>query len=225
MSGQETNMEAQNIDYQDNAIIDLSNKTTDIRKAVIPLFDALIEKINKQPAEHNIKIVDTLIKYIGEKLDAIRGNVQKVEVTNVKQPIINVVEKQIAFPDVQHVTGQVEVKKIRDLQKAIDNLTEVIIAKDTPKFPYKRNEKIPVKIMEMPVFEQASNAGRTHNEEKIWLREEYDYTTISGTRVPTTIRKWDDDKKVTENYTYEVATIGTETIVSPISKVRSIEMI
>lgn len=233
--------------YEDeNEVKEELKKTSDIRKAVVPIFETMFEKMlneikpkeqhihlpDKVVGEHSIsvdiatekieKVLNETFEQFKKKLDevvVVKDEIKKVEITNPpSKPIINVVEKNIEFPKVQVVEDKVTVKKMDRLEKAINNLTEILITKES-KFPYDKDERIPVKVMEMPMAQgTASNV-----EEKIWLKEEYTYTTISGSRVPTTIKKWDDSKLVTETYTYEAITIDSEITVSPISKTRTVE--
>lgn len=52
--------------------------------------------------------------------------------------------------------------------------------------------------------------------DRIWLREEYTFTTISGSQVPTRVIKWDDQFKLTEDYQYDANA-------NPIVKTRKLE--
>lgn len=61
-----------------------------------------------------------------------------------------------------------------------------------------------------------AGGSTTYAGEKVWLREEYTHTTISGVQVPTKIVKWDDNVKLTEDYAYDADA-------NPITKSRLLE--
>ena len=240
-------MKNQNIDeFYDKEKTELK-KVSEIRKIVIPMFETAFQKTLEEikPKEQHIHLPENVVGkhsivvdlvneefkkvFSGEfgklceqvaKLDKPEKEVQKVEVTNqTVAKEVKIEQKDVKFPEVQKVKDNLTHVKIEKLEKAVNTLIEITVNKKFPEFPYKEGEILPVAIKDMPI---AVNGGGKGEPEKIWLKEEFTYTTISGARVPTIVKKWDDDKRVTETYTYESIVVGTETIVSPISKTREI---
>lgn len=197
-----------------------------IRKAIVPIFEDMLKNIkiedNRQniitiPVEEIKKAFDEAVKKLDVKLpktQTIKGaveitnqkEIQKVEVIN--NPEINIESKEINFPELQKIIGEVKAINLpvgNDKEASRNaNPTNYLIVRLTDGQRFIDN------------FGATTSAPMGRNTENIFLREEYSYITISGIQVVNQIKKWTDTMILTEDYQYD----GNA---NPIKKFRSIE--
>lgn len=193
------------------------------RKAVLPIvakwfnsfgdfitekFDNAIKSMPKTEIPDEMKVSgEVSVKDFRELID--KFNQLSKEVKNIKAPIVNV-EKGKTVVEIK------ELAEIKTAMKAmIDKMVELgAIEKvelsnlPTQDFLNEKNQKesgVPVIVKN---WKLATGGGGGSSTEKIssdtyWLREEYTYTTVSGSQVPSKLIRWSDNLKVTTNYEYD----------------------
>lgn len=187
-----------------------------VRKAVFPLLEQFVQIIKEAFSESIAKFRITkadfpdvqkveLTNYEPPVINVTEKTVtfpkvQDVKLTNYKQPIINVVEKKIEFPNIQVV----KVKNQFD-----GNITNLPLGKDKKASVKDANptKYVVVRLTDgqqfIDSFGSSVSSSNTGGGEKIWLREEYQYTTVSGQSVPSRVIKWDSQFKLTLDYQYD----------------------
>jgi hypothetical protein len=209
--------------------IDEINETMKIRKAIIPFLADMFNdgkeiKISKEENRiinfnvseikkaFNDAIKNIVLKYPEkQKVEIVNHKeVQKVEVLNQEKfPEIKIEKNEINFPELQKIIGEVKAINLpigteKEASKENANPTNYLIVRlsDGQKF--------------IDSFGGGVSAPMGRSTENIYLREEYDYTTISGIQVVNKVRKWTDTMLLTEDYIYDNSA-------NPIKKFRSIE--
>jgi len=198
------------------------------RKAVIPAITEMLKNIKIEDNRQNIIKIDIeeikkgMIEAISNikfpKQTKIKGEVevinqkeiQKVEIINHQElPEIKIEEKVISFPELQKIVGEVKATNLpvgndKEANSKTANPTNYLIVRlsDGQKF--------------IDNLGGATSAPMGRSTENIYLREEYSYTTVSGSQVPTMVKKWTDNMVLTETYEYDANA-------NPIKKFRSIE--
>lgn len=194
------------------------------RKAIVPYLYDLFKGLDKVEISDNRKTINAInIPEIKKALtDAIATikfpNSQKikgeVEITNLKEiqkvEVLNQVNiPEVTFPELQKIIGEV---------KAV-NLPTGTDVEANSKTANPSNYLI-VRLSDGQKFidgiGSATSAPMGRSTENIYLREEYSYTTVSGSQVPVMVKKWTDNMVLTETYEYD----GNA---NPIKKFRSIE--
>jgi len=201
-------------------------ETIKIRKAVIPMLIDALKEIKISDNRQNVIQIDTeeikkaLIEAVlNIKLPEYPTNievsnqkeVQKVEVINqevIQFPEIKIEKTEVNFPEIQKVVGEI---------KAIN--LPVGEDKETSKKANPTNYLI-VRLSDGQKFIDNFGGGATsvpmgRSTENIYLREEYTYTTYSGSQLPIMVKKWTDNMVLTETFEYDGF--------NPIRKFRSIE--
>jgi hypothetical protein len=204
------------------------------RKAIVPFLYDMFKGLDKVEINNNSKTINSinipeikkaltdavsLIKF--PSIQKVKGEVeitnqkeiQKVEVTNQqpypKYPEIKIEEKVITFPELQKIIGEVKAtnlpigtEKEANTKNANPSNYLIVRLSDGQKF--------------IDGIGGATSAPMGRSTENIYLREEYSYTTVSGSQVPTMVKKWTDNMVLTETYEYDANA-------NPIKKFRSIE--
>ncbi len=193
-------------------------KVSEARLAAIPLVELLIEKLVAEKVTVGVdstELSNILGKFIADlglfktiKLDT--QELQKIEKSQLERDAkiekmldeVRSVLVELKKRETQEVSGTVKVDELKELKKSFDALSDHIIEKlKTPAKP--KNEKpIAVRVVDMPAIVDGGKGGATEVRQKRWLREEYQYTTVSGTQVVTRATMWDHDTKRTEDYRY-----------------------
>jgi len=198
----------------DGTIEKLKEKSK-IRKAVFPLFQKLVDDI-KESFNDAIGKIPVLPEPKAPVVN-VAAPIVTVEPTpiEVKTEKVTVVENKIEFPDKQ----KVEVEDIKKLQKTMDAIEgkldrlEPLTKLEVTNIPIvqfldskgKKQKALPVKAIN-PEFmvSQGPGINATNTDNRIWLREEFTYMTVSGVQVVTKVEKWDTNDKLTEDYEYDV---------------------
>lgn len=205
-------------------------ETMKIRKAVIPMLIDALKEIKISDNRQNVIQIDTeeIKKALIEAISNInlpeypsniqitnQKDIQKVEVVNQEYPEfptfpeIKIEKTEVNFPEIQKVVGEI---KAVNLPVGED--------KEASKKANPTNYLI-VRLSDGQKFIDGLGGGATsvpmgRSTENIYLREEYSYTTVSGSQVPVMVKKWTDNMVLTENYEYD-------SNANPIKKFRSIE--
>ena len=188
-----------------------------IRRAVIPLLKDILTDIKKENIDMK-EFILAAVKSIDRRNISVKNNfpetqkvkgkvevdfpeVQKVELENpIPTPIVNVKPETIKFPSKQKVTVDGLVRTMND-DLPLGEGQEVHKDKANP------SKFLVIRLSDGKKFINLDGIGAVTggqpSGEKIWLREEYTYTTVSGMQVPTQIEKWDSQFKLTIDYEYD----------------------
>lgn len=211
--------EVHDLTYE-NEIAELEKMEKDLSKT--PILPDLVKVLAKFPTVRQMHKMfsDTLAKINFPEVQKVEGSVdvefpevQRVEVTNPVQPA-RVVKAVVDFPDTQKVVGVVKVEGINKLQKAVENLTEIMTSKPDPEaLP----EVMKVDVQNWQHVESVGGGGapaNIMNKDKIWIREEFTY---DGAGNVTRAEKWDGSIKLTQDFEYD----GSNNVVVTSSRVES----
>lgn len=210
-----------------------------IRKEIKPIIEDLVSEIRelKEEIKKLDKQLPEITKIKGDVKVENLPDVTKVEITN---------QKDVVFPDTQKVevtnptyvtfpeTQKVEVVNHKDVEfpevqkvKVINNLESLKINNiplgdgvNVDKEKANPSQYIIVRLTDgqqfiTPTASVSSQSGGGGSYD-VWIREEYTYTTVSGSQVPYIVKKWSDNRLLTETYEYD----GNA---NPVKKFRSIE--
>lgn len=191
-------------------IPDTVNSVHEITKyspALLKSLQGILEKalsVVKFPSSMNVRGDINVVNKDVQKVEGevgIKGKV-KVEVSRLEDLIKSLLDKELKIPDKQKVeveglvhgemkTTNLPIGKGKEVNKTKANPSEYLVVRlaDGEKF------------LGMPGTTMSASSGPSM--EKVWLREEYTYTTVSGVQVPSTVIKWDDQFKMKLDYAYD----------------------
>jgi hypothetical protein len=194
------------------------------RKAIVPFLYDMFKGLDKVEISDNRKTINAInIPEIKKALTDAISTIKfpsitkvsgQVEITNQKElqkvEVVNQVEvPEISFPELQKIIGEVKATNLplgnqKEANSKTANPANYLIVRlsDGQKF--------------IDGIGGATSAPMGRSTENIYLREEYSYTTVSGSQVPTMVKKWTDNMVLTETYEYDANA-------NPIKKFRSIE--
>lgn len=193
------------------------------RKAIVPYLYDLFKGLDKVEISDNRKTINA------------------INIPEIKKALTDAIAT-IKFPNSQKIKGEVEITNLKEIQK-VEVLNQVNIPEVT--FPELQKIIGEVKAVNLPTGTDVEANSKTANPsnylivrlsdgqkfidgiggatsapmgrstENIYLREEYTYTTYSGTSLPIMVKKWTDTMVLTETFEYEGF--------NPVRKFRSIE--
>jgi len=122
-------------------------KTSEMRKAVVPLFEQMLEKLEKKMVGTHVHLPNELISKSSIVVDLVTvelkkafdeaiakieipdpkdfPDVQKVKlVDKIEPPVVKVTENKVIFPEVQEIKGKVSVKELTKLVDELDKKLE-----------------------------------------------------------------------------------------------------
>lgn len=191
---------------KDSQRIIRESTSEDVRKALAPLFDRLGDKIdtlNKNLLESNREAPNLIERIAG----VFSKNQPEINIPKLPEKIKAIVD----FPKEQKVKGVVNVDNFPKTQQVTGEVTaKVDMPRGEGKEASKKAKPYEYMVVRLtdgqqfitPQASMSSQAGTSR--ERVWLREEYEYTTVSGTSVPTKVTKWNDQFKLTEEFEYNV---------------------
>lgn len=189
------------------------------RKAIIPIFSDLIDKVvaaineqktppakplNIEKLENEVSRISSSIDHLSKYLVSLEKTLNKSEtpvtlpapVVNIPEEVTvkNVVKTEIIQNNPYEISGVVRVdgllESLKKLQKSLMNNN-----------PQKLPSVIPVKITNWQ-HSEGGGGGSRNTDNMIWLREQYSYSTINGEQKVTKVEKWNDQYKMTETFEY-----------------------
>lgn len=196
------------------------------RKAIVPYLYEMFKGLDKVEISDNRKTINA------------------INIPEIKKALTDAVSS-IKFPLTQKIKGEVEITNQKEVQK-VEVLNQIEIKENIIEFPELQKVIGEVKAINLPIGTDidantktanpanylivrlsdgqkfidgiggATSAPMGRSTENIYLREEYSYTTVSGSQVPIMVKKWTDNMVLTETYEYDANA-------NPIKKFRSIE--
>lgn len=189
-----------------------TTKISETRKAVLPMFDAFIDrfisvigksdihihkperiKVDNFPdvQEVSVKSFPQVQKVSGEV--TVKNQIKLPQVQKVDGSVT--VKNQIKLPEVQKVEGEISVSQFELLLTKIDSLIESI--NKMPQLP----AKVPVEITNWQFA--MSDGGGLPLDDAYWLRENFTYETIANEVVPVRVERYSSTVKETEDIRYD----------------------
>jgi len=198
-------------------------ETPTLLKSLQGVFDKAISKI-KYPSDMKVSGDVNVLNKDVQKVEGGVSVIGEVDVNTSKLETLlgKLLKKEPKVPDNQKVS-------VEGLVHGEMKATNLPIGKGTEvnKKDANPSNYLVVRLTDGQKFQgipgSTMSAGGGATMEKVWLRQEFTYTTISGNRVPTKIESWDDQFKLTEDFEYEYILIDGEDSVNPIIKSRSLE--
>lgn len=122
-------------------------KTSEMRKAVVPLFEQMLEKLEKKMVGTHVHLPNELISKSSIVVDLVTVELKKafdeaiakIEIPDPKDfpdvqkeklvdkiepPVVKVTENKVIFPEVQEIKGKVSVKELTKLVDELDKKLE-----------------------------------------------------------------------------------------------------
>ena len=189
-----------------------TTKLSETRKAVLPMFDAFIDrfisvigksdihihkpdrvKVDNFPEtqEVNVKSFPKVQQISGEV--SVKNQIKLPQIQEVKGSVT--VKNQVKLPEVQKVEGEISVSQFELLLSKIDLL--IMSISSMPQLP----AKVPVEVMNWQFA--MSDGGGLPLDDAYWLRENFTYSTIAREVVPTKIERYGSTVKETEDIRYD----------------------
>lgn len=176
--------------------------------------DQGILKIQTQNKEQQDTLIKTEFSSFVEKLTTTLTEAIRDLPKNLPKTVLN-------LPKRQEIMGKVELENVETLEKIltkqiteaveklqkdhVENINVIlksILGQQIKINEDNRKEPLEVKVTNQMIAE-GGGGGSKNTDERVWLREEFTYTTISGRRVVSRIEKWDHASKLTIRLDYD----------------------
>lgn len=203
-------------------------QTMESRKAVIPLVQKMLEGVRDAFSKAIALQQDMLSEQIEKLLKREQPILVQppqviVDTTKLEQALekkqtitVQAPDVKVTTPKTQQITGSIEspslkkalttvqekVEKVESRLVAVASTLEKLLKQQDERNSYLDSRGLAVRIVEQDLVVNTASSGKGNTDDRVWLREQYTYTTISGMQVPTQVQKWSHNSLLTETYEY-----------------------
>ncbi len=204
-------------------------ETMRIRKAIAPMIETMVKTIiadMPHPEVHMVEPKEPVVNVnvtTGPLEDSVKEEIRKmttVVVAEFQKSISNLPKTTLSLPKKQEIMGKVSLDNVDTLEAVLkkhsdeivdklqkDNLENISDLVKTLILSQKKlnddNKKEPLEVKVMNQMISEGGGGSKNTDERVWLREEFTYVTVSGRQVVSSIEKWDSTAKLTIRLDYD----------------------